>query len=141
MRKYWLEKITLYKANFSMLSFVPESRENGVQEAVSSTLATRTKQGPLRSAEKEPWNESFTVLFLCLCHKAYFHEIDLKGFFRSRIEHVLNNAKQLVFKRAVSASMVHGVRFFFLDFVLAKQKILWNSYCVSCTILLRGGFL
>ena len=123
-------KNTIYSVNFLRLSLIPESWENGVQEAVSSTLATRTKQGPSRSAKKEPRNESFAVLFSYLCHKTDFHEIDSKGFFRSRIEYVLNNAKQLVFERAVSASMVHGFRFFFLKFY--GTAIVYHAQYLFC---------
>ena len=47
----------------------------------------------------------------------------MERFFGSRIECVLNSAKYPAFERALSASMVHGFRFFFLDFGLAKQKI------------------
>lgn len=47
----------------------------------------------------------------------------MERFFGSRIEYVLNSAKYPDFEGAVFASMVHGFRFFFLDFGLAKQKI------------------
>lgn len=60
--------------------------------------------------------------------------MDLKRFFRSRIEYVLNNAKQPGFEMAVSASMVHGFRFFPLILFWQNRKfygtaIVYHAQC------------
>ena len=130
-------KMTMYGTDFSALSLIPERWENGVQEVVSSTLATRTKQGPSRSAEKEPWNESFTVLFLCCVIKQASMELTLNAFFAR----VLNTYWITQNSSVLKGLFLHQwyMVFTFSPLILFRQnrKFYGTAIVLSCTMLLR----
>ena len=98
-------KRSLYRPYFPRVSLVKGARHNGVQEAVSSTLATRTKQGPSDQPVKRTVKRKFHGPFAMsggIMRAAWLSAYSL------RIEYVLNSENQPGIGKADFASKIYN---------------------------------
>ena len=102
-------KRSLYRPYFPRVSLVKGAHHNGVQEAVSSTLATRTKQGPSDQPVKRTVKRKFHGPFAMSggIMRAAWHSAG-SGLYSLRIEYVLNSENQSGIDKADFASKIYN---------------------------------